>query len=263
MLRRGGTLRVRGMLSDRHNGSAIGGSKLPTPEEVQRQRVLRSRFLSALYDMEAESRRPNGYVDVRRLMSIIAPEGLEGSEIARLIRELSSSHLIEVPRGSQSLQDLHPRLVGLTSFGRDEVERWVERGDEPTAEIPVPYNVIYNTTNVQNAYGSQFVTGSTGTTISIQNRFGSDLTQIAANLRQILGQVNGLSRDEREDMENAADSLDEQAAEATPNESRIRSVLRQVGRWLAPLAAATQTGLAAGLSAETQELVTHAMGQLG
>jgi hypothetical protein len=118
---------------------------MPTPDELREWRALRGRFLNALWDAEHAG---TDYPNVSDLLQAAGSPDLPAHQIDRLIETLDEDGLIEgITMAEGSAQQVH-----LTSYGREELERWLAEPERPTEHLPLPANQVFN-------IGSMNVTG--------------------------------------------------------------------------------------------------------
>jgi hypothetical protein len=223
---------------------------MPTPDEINAYRALRGRFLNGLWDMEKEGLdNPGIGVSVDALIERIGDAELADQYRRRLVNNLIDDGLV-VSR-PLSMGRAYPREVMLTSFGRPEVERWIE-DDAPTDLIAIPPSQVFTTHFHGNVTGSPVVVGSTNTTVNMQTAVGEQLSTLVAKAKELLISWNHFG-EEREDVESDIDILEEEISNPSNNSGRIRSALRRLANWAAVTATQAAT---TELSGEVQHL-TH------
>lgn len=133
---------------------------MPTRDQVLENQLLRSQFLAALYDAEATQQHQLGLSQVSDVLTTIGKADRPDASIAILVKSLEQAGMIEGM--GQSMGDIYAPEVRLTDYGRREVEAWVTSGDQTTAQLPLSYNTVYNTT-IHSPQGSVVNVGSTVT----------------------------------------------------------------------------------------------------
>lgn len=145
----------------------------------------------------------------------------------------------------------YPEDITLTSFGRLEVERWIEDG-QATELIAISPSQVFNTHFHGNVTGSPVIVGSTDTTVNMQTAVGEQLSDLISKARLLFEAWQG-EGDEREDVEADIEILAGEVAKPSDGPGRIKAALRRIARWAATTAGAAAT---AELSGEVQD-ITH------
>lgn len=222
---------------------------MPTRDQVLENQLLRSQFLAALYDAEAMQQHQLGLSLVTDVLTAIGKGDHPDASVALLVKSLEQAGMIEGM--GESIGDIYAPEVRLTDYGRREVESWVTSGDQTTAQLPLSYNTVYHTT-IHGPQGSVVNVGSTNTTITLNNQFGQKLNDVVAAARNLLEQDKDLSVDDREDLTEDIATLEQEAKAEKPNQGRVKSALRRVGKWAG--AAVVTAG-----SQEVQHLTAQAL----
>lgn len=223
---------------------------MPTPEEIREYREWRAKIINGIWDAEANditNWAPG--VHMRDILPAIGADRLPTHFVSRIVNGLVDDHLVE---GAMMVdEETYPTTVKLTSYGRSEVENWID-GGRPTQSIPVePSVVINNTTNFHAPVtGSAFVIGSTGTTVNMQTAVGASLPRLIEATRQLLTQWPG-SEDERESVTADIELLESQAASDAAPKGWVKAAVRRLLSWAGAAAAA---GASSALSSEVQQL---------
>lgn len=214
---------------------------MPTPEQVKEWRVLRGRFLNALWDAEHRG------VDFARVSDLLEDSGAPGLPdhlVERLVTNLSDDGLIE----GMGYAEAAANQVRLTSDGRYELEQWIGEPDEPTEHLPVPAAQIFN-------IGSMTVTGPVlqgAAAANVVMSYGASddaLRTIIMEFRRLLTTVE-LREDEREAVEADLSVIEDEAATPQPRPERLRPLLRR-------LRATVLTGALIGVEAGAKQQVVN------
>jgi hypothetical protein len=223
---------------------------MPTPEEIREYREWRAKIINGIWDAEANDVINWGPgVQMRDILPAIGAERLPTHFVSRIVNGLVDDHLVE---GAMMVdEETYPTTVKLTSYGRSEVENWID-GGQPTQAIPVEPNVVINNTTNFHApvTSSAFVIGSTGTTVNMQTAAGDSLPLLIEATRQLLTQWQG-SEDERESVTSDIELLESHAESNAAPKGWIKAAVRRLLSWSGTAAA---VGASSALSSEVQQL---------
>lgn len=224
---------------------------MPTPDELRQWRVIRGKFLNALWDIEHEGTLLPMVSDVlERISETSRPD----AEISWFIRTLISDGMIESI--VQTMDSTYPSEVRLTSQGRRELEAWLAEPGRTTEHLPVPASVVFNSITVAgNVQGAALVQDSAGATATATySAQGQHIAAFTERFRQLLPDLD-LDAEAREAVEADLATIEDQAKEPEPQPGRVRPLVRR-------LLSALGTAATQGAATVAQDEVVHLGHQL-
>jgi hypothetical protein len=220
---------------------------MPTADQIRNFQALRGRFLAALWDADADGVE---HPLTTALLANIDEVDLLPAQVDRVIRTLHDDALLH-----EYARDGGERFagqVGLTAAGRAEVERWTTQPEDPTAHLPIPYQMVFNNTFNGPVHSSAIVQGSPDATVKVNATLTGHLARFVDQYRILLDE---LPADGREDAEADLDTLAEQVESSHPTPRRIRPLATRLVAWADSVAGDAMTSSASsGVQAEVERL---------